>query len=106
MIVLVGSMAALLTALCWVPQVVRSWKRRSVHDFSWPYLALLVVGVALWCLYGVLRSDPPIYLCNAFVLASVLVITVIKVRGPGPQADAQPSAEQEQATARGTDPVR
>jgi MtN3 and saliva related transmembrane protein len=80
MIVLIGSTAAVLTALCWVPQVVRTWRRGSAEDFGWHYLALLLTGVALWCLYGIVRDDPPIYLCNGFVLASVFIVVVVKMR--------------------------
>ena len=80
MTVIIGSVAALLTALCWVPQIARTWRRRSAEDFAWPYLTLLVVGVGLWCVYGILRNEAPIYLCNGFVLASVLVVVTVKVR--------------------------
>jgi MtN3 and saliva related transmembrane protein len=80
MIVFIGSVAALLTALCWVPQVVRTLRRGSAEDFGWHYLALLLTGVALWCLYGIVRDDPPIYLCNGFVLAMVLVVVAVKLR--------------------------
>jgi MtN3 and saliva related transmembrane protein len=76
----VGALAAVLTAVCWVPQVVRTLRRGTAEDFSWPYLALLSTGVALWSAYGLLREDPPIYLCNLFVLGSVLVVVAVKVR--------------------------
>jgi MtN3 and saliva related transmembrane protein len=79
-ITFIGSFAALLTAVCWIPQVLRTWRRGTAEDFAWPYLALLVTGVASWCLYGILREDPPIYLCNGFVLCMVLVITAVKLR--------------------------
>jgi MtN3 and saliva related transmembrane protein len=79
-ITLVGSVAALLTAVCWIPQVVRTWRRGTAEDFAWPYLSLLLTGVGLWCLYGILRDDPPIYLCNGFVLGAVLIVTAVKVR--------------------------
>ena len=80
MITVIGSTAALLTAVCWIPQVTRTWRRGTADDFAWPYLALLLTGVGGWCLYGILRSDPPIYLCNGFVLGTVLIITAVKVR--------------------------
>lgn len=80
MITLIGSLAAVLTAVCWVPQVRRTMERGTAEDFAWPYLGLLVSGVGAWCLYGILRSDPPIYLCNGFVLGAALIITAVKVR--------------------------
>jgi MtN3 and saliva related transmembrane protein len=77
---LIGSFAAVLTAVCWIPQVMRTRRRGTAEDFAWPYLALLTTGVASWCLYGILRNDPPIYLCNGFVLGAVIIITAVKLR--------------------------
>jgi MtN3 and saliva related transmembrane protein len=79
-ITLIGSFAAILTAVCWVPQVRRTVQRGTAEDFAWPYLALLTTGVASWCLYGILRDDPPIYLCNGFVLCAVVIIFGVKLR--------------------------
>ncbi len=80
MTTLIGSLAALLTAACWVPQLARTLRRGTADDFAWPYLTMMMSGVGLWCLYGIVRSDPPIYLCNGFVLASILVVVAVKVR--------------------------
>jgi MtN3 and saliva related transmembrane protein len=75
-----GSAAALLTAVCWIPQVMRTLRHGKTEHFAWPYLALLSTGVAFWCIYGILRDAPPIYACNGFVLAMVLVVGLVKLR--------------------------
>ena len=57
LILAVGFGAAFGTTAAWFPQVGRTWNTRSARDFSWGYLALFMLGVFLWTMYGVLRHD-------------------------------------------------
>ncbi len=61
----IGLLAATLTTLAFLPQVVRTWRRRSAEDLSVGTFLLLFTGIVLWLLYGVLRRDPIIILANA-----------------------------------------
>jgi MtN3 and saliva related transmembrane protein len=80
---LVGSAAALLTTGSWLPQVVKTWRSRSAHDFSWSYLAMFSTGVTLWLVYGWMRDDPVIVAANGLTVLLVLTIAVVKLRNPG-----------------------
>ena len=80
MVTLIGSLAAILTASCWLPQVVKTFRLGTADDFAWPYLAMLLVGVSAWTAYGFLRNDAPIYLCNIVTLSLVLVVAGTKLR--------------------------
>jgi MtN3 and saliva related transmembrane protein len=79
-ITLIGSMAAVLTTACWLPQVMKTLRLGTADDFAWPYLSMLLVGVGAWTAYGLLRHDPPIYLCNSITGLLVLVVAAVKVR--------------------------
>jgi MtN3 and saliva related transmembrane protein len=76
----IGIIAAVLTTGCWVPQLVKTVRLRHAEDFAWPYLGLLAIGLAAWLVYGILRSDPPIYVANALTVLSVLAVMVVKAR--------------------------
>jgi MtN3 and saliva related transmembrane protein len=76
-----GLLAGALTTGCWLPQLVRSWRTRSTGDLSWLYLVLLGVGVALWSVYGVLRSDLAVILTNVSSLTLLLGLVAIKAMG-------------------------
>jgi MtN3 and saliva related transmembrane protein len=76
---LIGYIAGLLTTICWVPQLVRSWRTRSLADVSWPYLATLSTGVALWAAYGIQQVDPAIIATNVATLACLLVLIALKI---------------------------
>jgi MtN3 and saliva related transmembrane protein len=77
---LVGSVAAILTTVCWLPQVVKTTRSREAGDFHWLYLAMLGIGIAAWFLYGILQHDAPIYLANGIMLCLVAVIASVKAR--------------------------
>ena len=78
MITLIGTVAAILTTVCWLPQVVKTTRTREAGDFHWLYLAMLGIGVATWFIYGVLQHDAPIYLANGVTLCLVAVIAIVK----------------------------
>ncbi|CAM3297405.1 SemiSWEET transporter [Rhodothermus bifroesti] len=72
-----GLLAATLTTLAFLPQVVRTWRRRTADDLSAGTFLLLFTGIVLWLLYGILRKDPVIILANAIgmtLVGSLLVM--------------------------------
>jgi MtN3 and saliva related transmembrane protein len=76
---IIGLIAGVLTTLCWVPQVVRSWRTKSTRDFSWTYLIVLSTGVALWIVYGITRSDIAVFLTNTVTLCLLLFVIGMKL---------------------------
>jgi MtN3 and saliva related transmembrane protein len=85
-----GLAAATLTTGCWLPQLIRSWRTRSVSDLSWLYLLALTVGVSLWLIYGLVSRDVVIVLANAATLAALGTISTIKIRSePRPRPAVQ-----------------
>ncbi|HET6321137.1 MAG TPA: PQ-loop domain-containing transporter [Hyphomicrobium sp.] len=44
MVTIIGLLAATLTTVAYVPQVVKTWRTRSTHDLSFGMFALLVPG--------------------------------------------------------------
>lgn len=80
MITLVGVFAAVMTTACWFPQVMRTLRTRSAHDFSWIYLIALTIGVASWATYGILREDVAIALANSLTLIVLVTIVIVKLR--------------------------
>lgn len=74
----VGLIAGTLTTLSFVPQVVRSWRRRSVHDLSTTMLLAFSVGVGLWIVYGVRMHAFPIIVANTVTIALALTLLVMK----------------------------
>ena len=54
---IIGSLAAILTSLSYVPQVRKAWPRDTTSDLSLKTLAVLTLGFVLWIVYGAFVKD-------------------------------------------------
>lgn len=79
---LIGPLAAILTTISFVPQVIQVLKTKNTEGISLGMYALFVSGVFLWLIHGIMIQDLPIIAANAvtFVLASIVLYTKIKTR--------------------------
>ena len=76
----VGLAAGFLTTTAFIPQVIRTWRTRSAEDISLGTFVLFVLGVALWLIYGLVRSDIAMIAANAATLVLASAILVFKLR--------------------------
>jgi len=76
----IGSAAACLTTLSFLPQVWHSFKSRDVSGVSLGMYSVFTAGVALWLIYGVLLGAWPIVIANVITLALALAILGMKLR--------------------------
>lgn len=76
----VGSLAALLTTVSFVPQVWHTWRSRDVSGISLGMYVVFAAGVFLWLLYGLMLGAWPIVVANAITLALAIAIVAMKVR--------------------------
>ena len=75
---LVGAIAGTLTTISFIPQVVKSWKRRSVSDLSTTMLLAFTTGVTLWIVYGAMTSDGPLIGANSVTLGLAAALLIMK----------------------------
>jgi MtN3 and saliva related transmembrane protein len=80
----IGLVAGLLTTACWLPQVVKTIRLGDADEFAWLYLAMLMVGLTGWAIYGSVRGDLPLALYNCITWVLVMIVVLIKVRGGNP----------------------
>lgn len=85
----IGVAAAILTSLSYLPQVRKALPRGATKDLSLKMLAVLTCGLALWTLYGLLKSDWVIVAANlvggslsGIVLACKIRDTIAARRAP------------------------
>ncbi|MSO85667.1 MAG: hypothetical protein EXR02_03320 [Rhodospirillales bacterium] len=69
-----GLAAGAMTTLAFIPQVVRVFRSRSARDISLPTFAALVLGTALWLIYGILQGDTPLIAANCVSLVLVSAV--------------------------------
>jgi MtN3 and saliva related transmembrane protein len=77
---LTGLVAAFCTTVSYYPQLKKCWETGSAGDLSLKMFLTLATGVALWAMYGFLKSDVVIIIANVVSLALLLDILYFKLR--------------------------
>lgn len=79
---LIGLIAATLTTLSFVPQVIRTWKMKETRDISLSMFMMLAVGIVLWTVYGFIIQDLPVILanCASFILTVIIISFKLKYK--------------------------
>jgi len=81
---LVGVVAALLTTLGFVPQILKMRRTRSARDVSLVTLVQLAIGVVIWGVYGLHLKDPIIVAAAKTSPPVTHRHQPMKIRSPGP----------------------
>ncbi|GBF41868.1 sugar efflux transporter for intercellular exchange [Leptospira ellinghausenii] len=76
---LIGYVAAFLTTVSFLPQVLRVVMTKQTRDISRNMYIMFFFGVVLWFVYGILKSDFPIILANVVTLFFVTIILYYKI---------------------------
>ena len=76
---IVGSLAAVLTTVSFLPQAWHSFKTKDVSGVSLGMYSVFTVGVALWLVYGLLLRAWPIVVANVITLGLAVAILGMKV---------------------------
>jgi MtN3 and saliva related transmembrane protein len=74
----IGSTAAALTTLAFIPQAWKVWRTRHTADISMGMYVLFTIGVALWLVYGILIESWPIIMANSFTLVLAGAVLAMK----------------------------
>ncbi len=77
-----GLIAGICTTVAVIPQIWKAWKSKKVKNVSPGMFAILMLGLALWVVYGAIKSDIPIIATNAvaFGLNSFMFYLMIKYK--------------------------
>ena len=77
---LIGYVAATMTTISFLPQLIRVVKLRSARDVSLGMFLIFSVGTAGWLTYGLLSHSPPVWIANAITLLLSVSILFLKLR--------------------------
>ena len=76
----IGIAAGALTTLSFIPQIIRVYRMKSAREISTTFNLSLLVGIALWLIYGIVLNLAPIIIWNivGMVLVSGLLVGKVK----------------------------
>jgi MtN3 and saliva related transmembrane protein len=80
MIDAVGLVAAVITTLCWLPQMIKTITTKDTSGISLWMQVSLNIGVTLWLLYGTLLGSWPLIGANLLTLMMTLTMLGLKLR--------------------------
>jgi uncharacterized protein with PQ loop repeat len=73
-----GLMGSICAATIFFPQLYRSWKIKRTQDLSWFLIIIGVLSGISWSIYGIMKSDPFIYLTNITVSIGGILLAILK----------------------------
>tara|TARA_R100000935_G_scaffold15425_1_gene30748 strand:+ start:19611 stop:19874 length:264 start_codon:yes stop_codon:yes gene_type:complete len=77
---IIGILAGVFTTVAVIPQIYKAIKTNKVDDISPVFFSILLLGVGLWTVYGILKTDWPIMVTNgiSFMLNATMLGIYIK----------------------------
>lgn len=77
---LVGSAAAVVSTICWLPQTIKTWRTRETKDLSLPANLLIFASISLWLAYGLMLGAWPLIVANTIAVGLVGAILTAKLK--------------------------
>lgn len=75
---LVACIGLFTAAMSLLPQIIQSYRTKSVNDISMLMLLNLIVSSVSWALYGAITADTPLFLTNLLLTICSLVMVALK----------------------------
>ena len=73
-----GYMAAVMTTLAFIPQIIKIYRERSARSISLKTFCIFSTGVLCWFLYGLALRSWPMIIANFITLVLSLIIVILK----------------------------
>lgn len=76
----IGTLAAILTTIAFLPQAMKTIKTKHTKDLSLGLLIIQSTGSFFWTIYGILINDFPILIASGLTFSLVLLILFLKIK--------------------------
>jgi len=73
----VGIFAGVFTSVSMLPQLIKTFKKKKSEEISILMIVTLIIGIAGWIYYGILREDYPLLFTNAFSILVNITLLVL-----------------------------
>jgi MtN3 and saliva related transmembrane protein len=80
LLLVIGMSATIFTVSSTIPQITKGLKKKKMDDVSVWLIMALIVGLALWVTYGIVKSDLVIAGGNSVGLSLNVVLLFIKFK--------------------------
>ncbi len=73
-----GFIAAALTTIAFLPQVIKTWKTKKAEDVSIVMLLLFITGLLFWIIYAIETNALPVLIAN--IITCMLNLTILTLK--------------------------
>jgi MtN3 and saliva related transmembrane protein len=75
----IGYAGALLTAINFLPQVIKAYKTKNADDISILTLILIILAQTIWIIYAWKLDLIPVLISNASLLLLTIILLILKM---------------------------
>ena len=76
--IIFGLLGSITAALLFFPQVLVSYKSKKTHDIAWFGIVIGLLNGFFWVVYGLIKSDPFIYITNIILFIGAFLLFLLK----------------------------
>ena len=74
-----GFIAAALTTIAFLPQVIKTWRTKKANDVSIVMLLMFITGLIFWIIYAIQTNALPVLIANIITLILNMMILTLKL---------------------------
>ena len=74
-----GFIAAALTTIAFLPQLIKTWRTKKADDVSIVMLVMFIIGLLFWICYASIIHILPVLIANLITLILNLAILTLKL---------------------------
>jgi MtN3 and saliva related transmembrane protein len=75
-----GFLAAFLTTVAFIPQVIQIWRSKHTKDISLGMYSIFTAGILAWLAYGILLGSTPIIIANSITIVLAGSVLAMKLK--------------------------
>ena len=73
-----GFIAGTITSAGFIPQLLKGYNTKKMDDVSYFMPLILAIGMMLWLIYGIYRTDLAIIAANIFGISCNILLIIMK----------------------------
>ncbi len=74
-----GFIAAFLTTIAFLPQVIKTWRTKKAEDVSVLMLLTFIIGLLFWIVYAIKSNAFPVLIANIVTFIFNVTILILKL---------------------------
>jgi len=74
----IGILAAMLTSMGFIPQIIKSYRIKETKDLSVLMLFIIACGTLLWIIYGSSIGDMIVVAANTITFSTAVILLIMK----------------------------